>query len=298
MSPRADSAADGSLGGRHSSIQEEYNTLLASISKTNTEVDRLRKLLIRAKLLAMDSASSNVEAIRLEYISSRLMRLRQLNVIPGNSERKTEARESYHLWCTNQRNLAVRKAKLDAEEMRKKKLSSRKAHPASPSPALTPTKKSKGITNIFGSEDGSRHVKFLSVDSTDGDRRLSFFGAAEGPVLPDPLAGENTTLEDAMSAVSQEVMERHEKYLNSLRKVNSLLVEETAQESTTPPPAQSISLSITAQEGKQPTPSKAGAIIKASRAVSFCESTYKAEESSPLSPGLLGVVFAFVASVS
>ena len=290
-SPRGtESTAEPSLGVRQSSIQEEYNLLLASLSKTNAEVDRLKNLLIRAKLLAMDSASSNVEAIRLEYISSRLMRLRQLNVIPGNSDRKTEARESYHLWCTNQRNLSVRKAKLDAEEMRKKKLSSRKTQPASPSPAVTPTNKTKGIRNIFGSEDGTRHVKFLSVDANDADRRLSFFGAADGPVLPDPLADENSTLEDVLNTVSQEVMERHEKYLNALRKVDRLLEEDPDQDSTNPPheggaTSDGVNAAINEQERNEAAQSKMSSANKASRAVSFCESTYRTEDDSPLSPG-------------
>jgi hypothetical protein len=267
-----------------SSIQDEYNLLCLSIRKLGVRTRQLKELLVRSKLLTVESSASSVESIRLEYLSSRLMRLRQLNVLTANSERRGEARESYALWCTNQRNLAIRKAKLDLEEVRKKAAARKGAETAAAPSDASPRPKRRGLGDLFGSDDvtvvaGARHVAFSSVDSysTDADKRKSsFFGVVDGgTVLPDPLSGDGRGLSDVMAGRVQEVVQRHKAYLNGLRRVDGILVKE---EIVAPPPLPPP-LPPPPSSSQSPVPAEGAAgaaspLLKTGRmGVSFCEST-------------------------
>lgn len=290
---------EGKLGepsAKPSSIQEEYTLLVASIKKVKAQVDLLKLLLIRSKLLTMDSAASSVEAVRLEYLSSRLMRLRQLNVIPNNSDRKTEARESYVLWCTNQRNLAVRKAKLDTEDVRKRRLSSIPQHAASSGTSTPEPKKAKGIGNIFGSDDSVRHVKFHSIDTVDGgDRRGSFFTLPEASVLADPLSITGVSMSEIMTDAGDDIIRRYKIHLNFLRDQDGLHADESV-------PAVAANKSHQMNRDKQVEHGDKNFVVESSpltrscRSVSFFSST-RSENECTLSPGvstISAVVISFI----
>ena len=258
-------------------IKDEFNSLNLSIKRLDNDIARLKDLLVRAKLLTIEPSSNSVEAIRFEYLSARLTRLRQLAVTMATSDRGKEAKDSYILWSTNQRNLAIRKATLDIDEMQKKKKSVVEKVTDSPPASVTP-KKVKGLSNLFGSDEfgaAGRHIKFTTLDTTDSiERRPSILSAIEGPVLPDPLATGSLTLDDVMDAKVDTMIERHRSYLDSLCENDVFFAETTPKE---PPRRSSLTIG---------RPDKALHMLKALKAedvqhesgrpiggVSFCEGT-------------------------